>query len=461
MKTNLQAILAFAVLGFLTVGVVTAQTTQIVGGYGDAANNDKDVVAAANFAVGAKSKQNSKLNLISIDRAEKQVVAGLNYRLCLTVKDARAQQQATAIVYQNLQNKMSLTSWTNGDCAAESGTATTPKTEGQIFKGFINGARFEMNLQRANDELTGSYFYVKSGGANRLKLNGKIDANGNFTMRETDAGNKQTGEFKGVWKDDANSAGATLEGDWKRPTDKDASGFGATEQLIFLTGDTQLKTQRTVESIKAKKSELKAEYPELTNNTSAANFNQLVKSRVTKELGAFRKDVSALTAADLKMTPAEIGNYIEISYDIAFADNDLISVNFLESTFEGGAHPNYNYFTINYDLKNNRELKLADLFKPNANYLNAVSSFATKDLQNRKDPTSGENRGLAQDIFKDGALPKAENYANWNLTRKGLMFTFAPYQVASYADGTQTVVVPYTEIKNIAKSDGAVAKFDK
>jgi hypothetical protein len=68
---------------------------------------------------------------------------------------------------------------------------------------------------------------------------------------------------------------------------------------------------------------------------------------------------------------------------------------------------------------------------------------------------------LAQDVFADGALPKPENYARWSITKKGLLFTFDPYQVGPYAAGAQYVIVPYTALKSIARPDGALEKFIK
>ena len=334
------------------------------------------------------------------------------------------------------------------------------ETAGTRFKGNIAQSRFEMTLRRDGNELKGSYFYAKSGSANALSLRGKIDANGNFTMQEFDSSGKQTGEFKGTWKDDPNQSGASLEGEWKKPNATEGQWFSASEQMVSFTNSTQITDRRINESIKAKRLDVTAEYPELTGGANITGFNQTVKTRGTKEIADFKKQMLALTAADLKMLPPGMSNYLDIGYDIEYADNELVSVNFLESNFTGGAHPNYNYFTITYDLKNGRELKLAELFKPGAKYLETVSAYAIKDLQSRKMPDSGENMGLAQDGF-DGATAKAENYQHWNITKKGLMFTFDPYQVGPYAAGSQFVIVPYAKLKDITKPDGALAKMLK
>jgi hypothetical protein len=329
------------------------------------------------------------------------------------------------------------------------------------FRGSVAQARVEMTLRREGNNLSGSYFYAKSGSANKLSLRGQIDAGGNFTMRELDAAGKQTGEFKGTWKNDPNQSGASLEGEWKKPGASEGQSFFAYEQVLSFTNGTQVVNRQISESVKAKRLDLSAQYPELTGGTNAAGFNQLVKSRVTKELAAFRKQMAGLSAEDLKMLPQGTNNYMDIGYNIEYADNDLISVSFLQGNFTGGAHPNYNYFTITYDLKNGREVKLSELFKPGANYVEAVSAYAINDLQSRKMPDSDENMGLAQDVFAEGAAAKAENYQNWNLTKKGLMFTFDPYQVGPYAYGSQTVIVPYAKLKEIANSNGALIRMMK
>jgi Protein of unknown function (DUF3298)/Deacetylase PdaC len=228
--------------------------------------------------------------------------------------------------------------------------------------------------------------------------------------------------------------------------------------VYFTTG--QITTREYTENIKLKKAELSAEYPALTGTANAAGFNTLAKARVMLALTGFRKDIAGMTAADIKRM-GEMGNYIDVGYDVEYADDDLISVSFGEDTFTGGAHPNHDFFALTYDLKAGRALALADLFKPGAKYLSKISAYATQDLKGRKDPDSGENMGLAQDIFEDGAKPTLVNYSNWNITKKGLLITFPPYQVAAYAYGPQFVLIPYAQLKDIARPDGALAKARK
>lgn len=101
-----------------------------VGAYAAAAVNNKEVVAAAAFAVraqentlrGDKDKDKDReqdlepprLELVTIMRAEQQVVAGMNYRLELKVKLNGKERNAEAIVWWQAWRKpdpYKLTSW--------------------------------------------------------------------------------------------------------------------------------------------------------------------------------------------------------------------------------------------------------------------------------------------------------------------------------------------------------------
>ena len=98
---------------------VAAQTDEpITGGYGTASVTDKEVRKAAAFAVTTRAKRTGKaVTLVSIRKAEIQVVAGLNYRICMRVREGRrAVRTATAVVYRDLRKRMSLTRWKNGAC---------------------------------------------------------------------------------------------------------------------------------------------------------------------------------------------------------------------------------------------------------------------------------------------------------------------------------------------------------
>ena len=129
MKQNLRFNLVLAALSviFACAGLSFAQTEgPITGAYGTIDVKDPDVIAAAKYAVKKQAKkQGGKIKYMSINKAETQVVAGLNYRLCINI-EVRAKGKKTytpmfvqAVVYKDLKQKFSLTSWTEYGCRPE------------------------------------------------------------------------------------------------------------------------------------------------------------------------------------------------------------------------------------------------------------------------------------------------------------------------------------------------------
>lgn len=127
MKKSLQVVLVLVALGavFVCAIVSLGQGRPILGGYKEVATDDPDVQAAAEFAVSEQKKNqgdDAQLSLVSIEHAERQVVAGTNFRLCLKVKaadedDADAEaHDVRAVVFRSLKNEYSLKSWEEGDC---------------------------------------------------------------------------------------------------------------------------------------------------------------------------------------------------------------------------------------------------------------------------------------------------------------------------------------------------------
>ena len=111
-------LLAGAVVFGIGLAASSARAQDITGGYGDTTVSDKDAVASAKYAVKSQAKKSGKaITLIRIEKAEVQVVAGLNYRVCMTVREGRANaKKVTAVVYKDLKNARSLTAWKPGGC---------------------------------------------------------------------------------------------------------------------------------------------------------------------------------------------------------------------------------------------------------------------------------------------------------------------------------------------------------
>ena len=341
----------------------------------------------------------------------------------------------------------------------EGGTAVLAETK--YFKGSIGDALdLQMKLIRSGDQLNGSYSYQKVG--TRISLRGTVDKEGNLTLDEFDPAGKQTGLFKGIWKTDSADAMVTLAGNWSRPvgdkSDDKKTAFSVHEEPISLTGDSDFVTKQIKESNKKLVYEITAQYPEITGSSNANfdKFNQAARAVVTKTVAGFRKDM-ALDSGEESRPENSMGSSLNISYKIALARDDLVSMSFaVASYYQGAAHPNTYSESFNYDLKNGKVLNLADLFKPGAKYLQAISTYCIGEL---KKQMKAPDRTVDNESIQSGAAPTAKNYQSWNITKRGLGINFDAYQVGPYAAGPQFVLVPYSNLKDLINPDSPIAQF--
>ena len=347
---------------------------------------------------------------------------------------------------------------------ASGGVATVP-TETRYFKGSIgNTLDLQMKLLKTAEQLTGHYSYQKIG--TRITLRGTIDTASNVVLQEFDPTGKQTGEFRGVWSIDKDNGLVNIAGNWSKPQgEKDAdkkTAFSVHEEPIYLTGDVDVVNKQIKESNKKLMYEIDANYPQITggNNPNFEKLNQLLRAFVTKQVASFRKEM--VPEPDEEPRPeGSMGSDLNVAYTIALAQDDLVSVEFdVGSYYQGAAHPNSYTEVVNYDLKNGKQLKLVDVFKQGAKYLQAISTFCINDLK-RQGKEKGANSMLEDRSIQEGAGPSSKNYESWTITKKGLGINFDSYQVAPYAAGPQFVMIPYAAIKEHVNPEGPLGQFVK
>jgi len=243
-------------------------------------------------------------------------------------------------------------------------------------------------------------------------------------------------------------------GTWSKAGDKKERPFSATEWHIDLGIGLKLKSIEKTEYDAKLKWRTSATYPQLEGDDRAAGFNKIVSAIVKNEVGEFSEDSKDAEENKDQDTNPSRDSLVNFNYGITAANANLISVDFtyLEDIAEA-AHSNSNTIVLNYDLKAGKVLVLADLFKSDADYLKFLSDYCIRNLTKRE-------VGDAEWRLR-GAGPEAENYKNWNLLPTGLLITFDPYQVASHAEGTLEVFIPYAKLKEIINPTGPLRSLVK
>ena len=333
-------------------------------------------------------------------------------------------------------------------------------TETKYFKGSIGSALgLQMKLVQDGANLTGVYFYQKIG--TRIDLKGSIDTNSHVILEEFDPSGKQTGIFKGLWTVNSDDGLVNIVGNWTKPDGQKQTAFSLHEEPITLSNGVEVIAKSIKEKNKKVNYEIDVEYPQLMGllNPNLEKFNHEANRVASHEVSEFKKNITGDTKSGEGASDA--GSSLDMGYTIAFASDDVISIQFDVGTYyTGAAHPNSNSEVLNFDVKNGKVLKLADLFKPGSKYLEVLSSYAIKDLK-KQSKAQGADAILDDESIQNGASASEKNYGSWTVAKKGLAITFDAYQVGPYAAGPQNVTVPYSALKDIIKPEGVLGPFVK
>lgn len=337
--------------------------------------------------------------------------------------------------------------------------AEVPARFSRMLVGTIdNKLAIQMELNRNKENLYGRYFYERKRDGLYLGLSGTVEPSGTVKLEEFD-GEKTTGYFTGNLVNEVVDGESTLrlKGVWatsQNAAEKEKKPFELAERHFDLGGLKFISKDQS-EELKPQRIKIDATHPELTgsNDPRVETFNKEMRDYIAKEIKGF-KDEFKVDDKDARPTDSETSeNTLDIHYEVAHADKDLISITYTGSSYTGGAHGNSASVTFNYDLSHGRMLALSDLFMPNSKYLGTIADYCIKAIERRKisDP----------DWIRKGAEAKEDNYGSWNILPQGLSITFDAYQVAAYAAGAQEIVVPYSALKGVIKPDGPLAAFAK
>lgn len=149
-------------------------------------------------------------------------------------------------------------------------------------------------------------------------------------------------------------------------------------------------------------------------------------------------------ATDMDGVQESFESSLTMNWDPMLVSPEIISIRFNYSAYSAGAaHPNNMSRVLNYDLEQGKILQTEELFRSPSEALPFLSAFSRDALRKTMKDLSREEFS-AQAL--PGTEPTVENFKEVALTKEGLIVIFNPYQVASYARGTQDILVGKNEL---------------
>ena len=205
-------------------------------------------------------------------------------------------------------------------------------------------------------------------------------------------------------------------------------------------------------------------YPQL--NAPALPMASTVNLDIAGDVQARMQAFEAGPAA-IRVQPGKV-NTLDGSYSVEFVRQDLASFTLKWVDDTSGAHPSTTIETLNYDLNTGTRLAFSDIFSDRTGALTVLSQQSRQLLHavlgGNYDATV-VNAGTSPDCPSfEGPTPSCPlaagtNFDTWALKANGLEVIFQEYQVASYADGSPSVVVPWSALGTVLKPGGPGASL--
>ncbi len=269
----------------------------------------------------------------------------------------------------------------------------------------------------AKGTFNGTYSYNRYGKS--IFLSGKAADHDQLTLTEMgENGDKPTGKFTGTLSD----SGAAYAGKWTSADGKRSLPF------VFWKAANGVELKAA-----AKQGDVSVRYPQFTAGTA---FCKAINDREARDA---RKTFDAGVADYRKIDDPDHRYETTITFEVLHADDRIVSLLFLNYEYSGGAHGNCWFAAENYAWRDGKlvTLELAQLFDGKSPYIKRLADLCTKDLK-RQHASWPEQMTFT-----------AKSPPIFNITSAGLRFTFAPYEVGSYAEGTYTVIIPYDQIADL------------
>lgn len=310
--------------------------------------------------------------------------------------------------------------------------------------------KISMDIIKTPNEIRGTYFYYSQG--QPLNLFGQ-EENGIWKLKEYDFHNNVTGNWEvkitgnqlvGVWFQDNKKLNVNL-------TENYQSGLKLKNVELMdeyqATKDYGIKNYLNLyfpfpsinpnKNPSALKSICDSILSDVNLKTRDLNENS-IKAEFQKEFDRLKKDYQSFVASEKEMCEnAPFGcswENSQLGYPV-FNQNNILSYRNSMYSYNGGAHGTYGTWHTNYNTITGQIITLENLFK------NDAEKSLINILKNQlkiKYKTNDLNAVNLDEVF----VPE-----NFQITYKGIIFHYNPYEIGPYSLGAPEVFVPYELLK--------------
>lgn len=148
--------------------------------------------------------------------------------------------------------------------------------------------------------------------------------------------------------------------------------------------------------------------------------------------------------------------FIERTGEVKLNKGNIFSIDYMEYSFTGGAHPNTFVTFKNFSLSNGEEIKLDQIISTDKQ--NELTTIAEAEFRKLKELTPDADLGQAGFWFENNKFYLNDNFL---MTDSSLVFYYNNYEITAYAFGPTELEIPYSMIKNLIDEKSIISGFIK
>ena len=203
------------------------------------------------------------------------------------------------------------------------------------------------------------------------------------------------------------------------------------------------------------KIEVYVSWPRIEGPREAPKVNGRVRGLVQAEIKNFLEEIINNIEKSGYACRAFIDRcmWLQENYEVMLATDEYFSVrNNRRILFPNLVSDQSEIKTETFDLSTGEVIGIEDLFNLNSDWLTALSEIAITKLKNEQ---------WTDERMFTGAGPQISNFSRFNLTKGGLLLSFAPFTVGGAGTNDMTITIPYSQLDAYLDITGPVAMLSR
>lgn len=316
------------------------------------------------------------------------------------------------------------------------------------FSGTIGTYPITLEFIKMDSIISGSYYYNKV--KSPIVIKGKYISSDKIDFIEyTD--NVITGFFSGELIVDS-----TFTGTWTNKKTKKSLEFNLKEleseilnfkqilthkEKCHLADETRNEYEGTVNEAETSCSTIDLIQLEVT--TKNPEIGKKINATINEEIcDSYGETSSSLKEwfAMLNETDFESGFTLEVNCSVKSIYKNILCIEVTSYSYsQGAAHPNSYTEYINFNLETGKKIKYEDIIERTA------IQTLSQAVENMFEKSYSEDDGWD---YEKGNFPLSRNFI---LQSNGIFFFYNSYEIGSYAQGSQSLVIPYNKIRSLIR----------